>query len=77
LSIATTLYEGGLDNYLSVAVAQVQALSAQTAEVQICTRQMQAAVTLIRAMGGGWTSPSIGGQRDSGMATFEAPPAPK
>ena len=55
LSISTMLYEDGLDNYLSVAVAQVQALAAQTAEVQILTRQMQGSVSLIRALGGGWT----------------------
>jgi outer membrane protein, multidrug efflux system len=55
LNISTMLYEDGLDNYLSVAVAQVVALAAQTAEVQILTRQMQASVSLIRALGGGWT----------------------
>jgi hypothetical protein len=55
LSISTTLYEDGLDSYLSVAVAQVQALAAQTAEVQLLARQMQASVSLIRALGGGWT----------------------
>jgi outer membrane protein, multidrug efflux system len=56
LSISTMLYDDGLDNYLSVAVAQVQALAAQTSEVQLLTRQMQAAVSLIRALGGGWTA---------------------
>src|SRR6202789_304849 len=55
LSISTTLYQDGLDNYLSVAVAQVTALAAETAEVQLQTRQMQASVSLIRALGGGWT----------------------
>ena len=55
LSISSILYQDGLDNYLSVAVAQVQALAAQTAEVQILTRQMQGSVALIRALGGGWT----------------------
>jgi outer membrane protein, multidrug efflux system len=55
LSISTMLYEDGLDNYLSVSVAQVTALAAQTAEVQLLTRQMQASVSLIRALGGGWT----------------------
>lgn len=59
LTISTMLYEAGLDNYLSVAVAQVQALSAQTAEVQLLTRQMQAAVSLVRALGGGWTSHAL------------------
>ena len=55
LTISTMLYEDGLDNYLSVSVAQVQALAAQTAEVQLLVRQMQATVSLIRALGGGWT----------------------
>ena len=55
LTISTMLYEDGLDNYLSVSVAQVQALAAQTAEVQLLARQMQATVSLIRALGGGWT----------------------
>jgi outer membrane protein TolC len=55
LSISTMLYEDGLDNYLSVAVAQVLALAAQTAEVQLLSRQMQASVSLVRALGGGWT----------------------
>jgi multidrug efflux system outer membrane protein len=55
LSISTLLYQDGLDNYLSVSVAQVQALAAQLTDVQIRTRQIQAAVSLIRALGGGWT----------------------
>ena len=55
LTISTMLYEAGLDNYLSVAVAQVQALALQTDEVQLLSRQMQASVSLIRALGGGWT----------------------
>jgi outer membrane protein, multidrug efflux system len=55
LSISTMLYTDGLDNYLSVSVAQVQALTAQTTEIQIRVRQIQAAVSLIRALGGGWT----------------------
>ena len=55
LSISTMLYKDGLDNYLSVSVAQVQALGARITEAQIRTRQVQAAVSLIRALGGGWT----------------------
>ncbi|MDB6104657.1 MAG: oprM 5, partial [Gammaproteobacteria bacterium] len=54
LSISTMLYKDGLDNYLSVSVAQVQALDAQLTEVRIRIRQAQAAVSLIRALGGGW-----------------------
>jgi outer membrane protein, multidrug efflux system len=55
LNISTLLYKDGLDNYLNVAVAQVQALATQLTEVQIKIRQIQAAVSLIRALGGGWT----------------------
>jgi outer membrane protein, multidrug efflux system len=55
LSISTMLYKDGLDNYLSVSVAQVQALAAQLTEVRIRIRQVQSAVSLIRALGGGWT----------------------
>jgi multidrug efflux system outer membrane protein len=64
-TISTMLYEDGLDNYLSVAVAQVQALAAQTAEVQILTRQMQASVALIRALGGGWTVQALPDERQT------------
>jgi outer membrane protein, multidrug efflux system len=55
LSISTLLYKDGLDNYLSVSVAQVQTLAAQLTEVQIRVREIQAAVSLLRALGGGWT----------------------
>jgi outer membrane protein TolC len=65
LSISTMLYDDGLDNYLSVAVAQVQALAAQTAEVQILTRQMQGSVSLIRALGGGWTVQALPAEKQT------------
>jgi NodT family efflux transporter outer membrane factor (OMF) lipoprotein len=59
LSSSTKLYDDGLDNYLSVSVAQVAQLTARTAEVQVQVRQMQAAVSLILALGGGWTVQSL------------------
>ncbi len=65
LSISTTLYQGGLDNYLSVAVAQTQALAAQTIEVQVRTRQVQAAVALIRALGGGWDTGALPSEQET------------
>jgi NodT family efflux transporter outer membrane factor (OMF) lipoprotein len=65
LSISTTLYNAGLDNYLSVAVAQVEALTARTSEVQIQVREMQAAVALIRALGGGWTVDALPDERQT------------
>jgi multidrug efflux system outer membrane protein len=65
LSIATVLYKDGLDNYLSVSVAQVQALASQLTEVQIRVRQIQAAVSLIRALGGGWTVQALPGEQQT------------
>ncbi len=63
LALSTTLYRDGLDNYLSVAVAQVAALAARTQEVQLQARQMQAAVSLILALGGGWNAKDLPDQR--------------
>jgi multidrug efflux system outer membrane protein len=65
LSIATMLFKDGLDNYLSVAVAQVQALAALTLEVQVRTRQLQAAVALVRALGGGWTVKALPSEKQT------------
>jgi NodT family efflux transporter outer membrane factor (OMF) lipoprotein len=59
LADSTRLYEDGLDNYLSVSIAQVTHLTARTAEVQAQVRQMQAAVSLVRALGGGWTAQAV------------------
>lgn len=65
LSISTRLYTDGLDNYLSVSVAQVAALAARTSEVEAQVRQMQAAVSLIRALGGGWTRQALPNERQT------------
>ena len=65
LSIATLLYKDGLDNYLSVSVAQVQSLAAQLSEVQIRVRQVQADVSLIRALGGGWTVKALPNEKQT------------
>jgi NodT family efflux transporter outer membrane factor (OMF) lipoprotein len=58
-TLALTLYTGGLDNYLNVTVAQIAALTAQIAEVQVETRRLQTAVALIGALGGGWNSTDL------------------
>lgn len=54
-----TLYTGGLSDYLDVTVAQVTALTAEIAEVQVQTRRLQAAVSLASALGGGWSSADL------------------
>jgi multidrug efflux system outer membrane protein len=79
LSISTTLYTAGLDNYLSVAVAQVQALTARTEEVQVQVRQMQAAVSLIRALGGGWAVQGLPNEQQTlpfGPLDYRVPQGP-
>lgn len=53
------LYTDGLDNYLNVTVAQIAALTAQIAEVQVQTRRLQTAVALIGAFGGGWSAAEL------------------
>lgn len=54
------LYVGGLTNYLDVVVAQETALIARIAEVQVS--RLQASVTLIRAVGGGWSGKDLPGE---------------
>ena len=54
-AITLQLYTGGLTNYLDAVVAQVTALTARIAEVQVQTQQLQASVSLIAALGGGWS----------------------
>lgn len=54
-SMTMALYTGGLTNYLDVVVAQVAALQARIALVQVQTRAVDARVQLVRALGGGWS----------------------
>jgi len=57
--LSMSLYRDGLDNYLNVTVAQIAALTAETAEVQVQTRRLQAAVALTGALGGGWNATDL------------------
>jgi multidrug efflux system outer membrane protein len=58
-SLTLQLYVGGLTNYLDVVVAQETALTARIVEVQVQVSRRQAAVTLIRALGGGWSATDL------------------
>ncbi len=58
-AMTLALYTGGLTNYLDAVVAQVTALTAQIAEVQVETARLQAAVSLVRAVGGGWSTADL------------------
>jgi NodT family efflux transporter outer membrane factor (OMF) lipoprotein len=57
--LALTLYTGGLSDYLDAVVAQETALTSEIAVVDLRTQRLQAAVQLIRAMGGGWSSQEL------------------
>lgn len=54
LEVATNRYKAGLITYLEVATAQSAALSTERTVVQLRGQRMIAAVSLVRALGGGW-----------------------
>jgi NodT family efflux transporter outer membrane factor (OMF) lipoprotein len=60
-ALATTMvrnqYREGQVDYTAVVVAQVQALNAQRTLAQAAAARRTAAVSLIQAIGGGWTAP--------------------
>lgn len=47
----------------------MQALAAQLTEVQIRSRQIQATVSLIRALGGGWTVQALPDEKETLLFT--------
>lgn len=57
--------QGGLDPYLNVLAAQVVLLNAAEANVNFRGQQMVASVELIKALGGGWNSSEIHGEKAS------------
>lgn len=54
LDLSLTRYRGGVDSYLNVITAQNTVLTNRETELQIELRQMQASVSLVLALGGGW-----------------------
>jgi NodT family efflux transporter outer membrane factor (OMF) lipoprotein len=59
LRMAMSLYSDGATNYLDVVVAQASALQAQQSVLSLQTRELQASVQLVRALGGGWSTPDL------------------
>ena len=55
LQLFTNRYRGGVDNYLSVVIAQTVTLGNQRTEIDILRRRLDASVLLVKALGGGWT----------------------
>ena len=54
LTIATNRYVGGFDPYLLVITSQTTALTNQRNAVDVQRRKIEAAVALVKALGGGW-----------------------
>ena len=54
LSMDMALYRDGATNFLDVVVAQTEELQSEQAAVDLRTRQVQASLSLVRALGGGW-----------------------
>jgi len=59
LALSNNRYKGGVTTYLEVITAQSVALSDERVAVQIAGRRMTAAVLLIKALGGGWTTSTL------------------
>jgi outer membrane protein, multidrug efflux system len=56
VDISLTKYKGGVITYLDVVVAQSAALNIEQTVVQLNAQRLAAAVSLIKALGAGWTS---------------------
>jgi NodT family efflux transporter outer membrane factor (OMF) lipoprotein len=67
LKLETERYKGGLVSYLDVITTQNIALNAERTAAQVLGRRMEAAVALVRDIGGGW---------DSAKLPYGVPPAP-
>jgi NodT family efflux transporter outer membrane factor (OMF) lipoprotein len=59
LDIANNRYKGGVTSYLEVLIAENTLLTNQRTQAQLETRRITAAVSLIKALGGGWTAAQL------------------
>ena len=59
LALSNNRYKGGVATYLEVITAQSIALSDQRVAVQIAGRRMTASVSLVKALGGGWSTSEL------------------
>jgi NodT family efflux transporter outer membrane factor (OMF) lipoprotein len=57
--MAMSLYQDGATNYLDVVVAQTAEVQAQQSALSLQTRILQSSVQLVRALGGGWSTPDL------------------
>ena len=64
-SVTLTLnqYKAGTASYLSVVVVQAAQLTNERQAVTVLGRRLVAAATLVKAMGGGWSTAEISASR--------------
>ena len=63
--IASERYKGGVDTYLDVITAEQTLLTNQRQAVQIQGQQFTTAVFLVKALGGGWSQPTLKVSREN------------
>ena len=59
LDISMTKYKGGVITYLDVVIAQSAALALEQTVVQLNGQRLAASVSLIKALGAGWTTDTV------------------
>jgi NodT family efflux transporter outer membrane factor (OMF) lipoprotein len=64
--ISLIRYRQGATNYLDVVIAQTAELAAEQQALSLETRRQEAAVGLVRALGGGWTAADLPTTRQAG-----------
>ena len=64
VDLTDQLYIGGIGTYLEVVIAQETALTADLTQAQTRTLQLQTTINLIGALGGGWTTENLPGEKD-------------
>jgi NodT family efflux transporter outer membrane factor (OMF) lipoprotein len=64
LSISTDQYKAGIQNYLTVILAQATLLAAERTQVDLLSRRLTSSVLLIEALGGGWDTSKLPDAKD-------------